>query len=57
LADLTKIQAELVKERLKTYPDFIVGLKARLSRTVIGKNGIVPLQLAKKFKKKMKICL
>lgn len=51
LADLTKIQAELVKEKLKTYPDFIVGLKARLSRTVIGKNGIVPLQLAKKIQK------
>lgn len=47
LADLSKIKAELVTDVLKKYPDFIVGLKARMSKTVIGDNGITPLDLAK----------
>lgn len=47
LADLSKIQANLVKEKLKELPDFIVGIKARMSKTVVGKNGLTPLQLAK----------
>lgn len=47
LADLTKVQAALVKQVLKELPDFIVGIKARMSKTVIGENGMTPLQLAK----------
>lgn len=47
LADLTKIQADLVRERLAELPQFIVGIKARMSKTVVGENGITPLELAK----------
>ena len=47
LADLTKIQAALVRERLAELPQFIVGIKARMSKTVVGENGITPLELAK----------
>lgn len=49
LADLTKVQEKLVHEALEKLPDFIVGIKARMSKTVIGDNGITPLHLAKKI--------
>ncbi|MGX7205109.1 amidohydrolase/deacetylase family metallohydrolase [Enterococcus pingfangensis] len=49
LADLTKVQAELVHDRLAELPQFIVGIKARMSKTVVGENGITPLELAKKI--------
>ncbi len=29
--------------------EFIVGIKARMSKTVVGENGIKPLELAKKI--------
>lgn len=51
LADLTKVQADLVREALAKYPDFIVGIKARMSKTVVGSNGITPLDLAKEIQK------
>ena len=47
LADLTKVQAGIVRERLAELPQFIIGLKARMSKTVVGENGIKPLDLAK----------
>ena len=43
LADLSKIQANLVKEKLTEFPEFIVGIKARMSKTVVGNNGLTPL--------------
>lgn len=49
LADLNKVQKHLVKEVLAKYPDFIVGIKARMSKTVVGENGIQPLHLAKEI--------
>ncbi|MBO0458820.1 amidohydrolase/deacetylase family metallohydrolase [Enterococcus hulanensis] len=49
LADLTKVQQDAVRTAIEEYPDFIVGLKARMSKTVIGSSGIEPLKLAKKF--------
>ncbi len=49
LADLSKIRNDLIKEKLVELPDFIVGIKARMSKTVVGENGIIPLQLAKKI--------
>ncbi|MBO1084911.1 amidohydrolase/deacetylase family metallohydrolase [Enterococcus mundtii] len=51
LADLSKIQTDLVHQKLTELPDFIVGLKARMSKTVVGKNGITPLKLAKEIQK------
>lgn len=52
LADLTKIQADLVHDCLTKLPQFIVGIKARMSKTVIGENGITPLELAKEIQRK-----
>jgi dihydroorotase len=53
LADLSKVEYERVAEKVKELPDFIVGLKARMSNSVIGKNGIKPLKMAKEFQKKL----
>lgn len=53
LADLSKTQANLVKEKLTEFPEFIVGIKARMSKTVVGNNGLTPLEWAKKFKKRI----
>lgn len=52
LADLSKIQEELVTQALQQFPEFIVGIKARMNKTVIGTNGITPLELAKKIQQK-----
>ncbi|MDK7992250.1 amidohydrolase/deacetylase family metallohydrolase [Enterococcus raffinosus] len=49
LADLTKVQHNAVRDAIEKYPEFIVGLKARMSKTVIGSSGIEPLRLAKEF--------
>ncbi|OTO76307.1 MULTISPECIES: amidohydrolase/deacetylase family metallohydrolase [unclassified Enterococcus] len=49
LADLSKIQADLVKARIAELPQFVIGLKARMSKTVVGENGITPLELAKEI--------
>lgn len=52
LADLTKVKEELVTKSIQDLPEFIVGIKARMSKTVIGDNGITPLELAKKIQEK-----
>lgn len=52
LADLTNIQEKVVSEVIANYPDFVVGIKARMSKTVIGDNGIKPLELAKLIQEK-----
>lgn len=49
LADLAHISERDIKHALDQYPHFIVGLKARMSASVIGDNGIQPLKLAKEF--------
>ncbi len=51
LSDLKKIKRKLIQKVVNEFPDFIVGLKARMSKTVIGTNGIRPLELAKKIQK------
>ncbi|EOH93998.1 dihydroorotase [Enterococcus haemoperoxidus ATCC BAA-382] len=51
LADLSKVKEELVHKVLTELPDFVVGIKARMSKTVIGDNGITPLEMAKKIQK------
>lgn len=47
LANMQNIDAGAVREALKRHPDFIVGLKARMSSSVVGENGITPLERAK----------
>jgi len=49
LANLENIRIFEARETVAKYPDFIVGFKARMSKTVVGENGIKPLQLAKKI--------
>jgi len=47
LADMTQIDGEAVQQAVTQLPDFIVGLKARISSSVVGKNGVQPLIKAK----------
>lgn len=47
LADMTQIDPVGVRQAIANNPDFIIGLKARMSSSVVGKNGIQPLQRAK----------
>ncbi|MGC6078121.1 amidohydrolase/deacetylase family metallohydrolase [Citrobacter portucalensis] len=47
LANMVNIDADAVREAVKRHPDFIVGLKARMSSSVVGENGITPLDRAK----------
>lgn len=53
LADLSKIDFNLIEERIDELPDFIVGLKARMSNSVIGDNGLEPLKIAKDIQNKL----
>ncbi len=47
LANMANIDADAVKQAVTRLPDFIVGLKARMSSSVVGENGITPLDRAK----------
>jgi dihydroorotase len=47
LSDLAWIDAKKAIQAARQYPDFIVGLKARISRSVVGDNGIEPLRFAR----------
>ncbi|MDE1190072.1 MAG: amidohydrolase/deacetylase family metallohydrolase [Pantoea sp.] len=47
LADMAQIDGEAVVQAVQRRPDFIVGLKARMSSSVVGENGIQPLIRAK----------
>ena len=47
LADMKNIDEATVKAAIAAYPDFIVGLKARMSSSVVGKNDIAPLKIAR----------
>lgn len=49
LSNLANIRVEAARETVAQYPDFIVGFKARMSKTVVGENGIKPLHLAKEI--------
>lgn len=53
LADLSNISYDALKTAVKKYPDKIVGLKARMSATVVGANNIIPLDMASAFSKKL----
>lgn len=49
LSDMKWIDRELVKQSVKAYSDFLVGLKARISRSVVCANGIEPLRIAREL--------
>ncbi|WP_392566693.1 amidohydrolase/deacetylase family metallohydrolase [Utexia brackfieldae] len=52
LADMHDIDQALFDQAIANYPDFIVGIKARMSKSVVGQNGLAPLITAKAFQKK-----
>jgi len=52
LSDINDIDIELFDKALANYPHFIIGIKVRMSRSVVGANGIYPLQKAKQMQKK-----
>ncbi|MGV3344750.1 amidohydrolase/deacetylase family metallohydrolase [Enterobacteriaceae bacterium LUAb1] len=47
LADLAQIDRYSIMHAVRRHPKFIVGIKARMSSSVVGDNGVKPLQLAK----------
>lgn len=49
LADLTQIDKVGVQQAIVRNPKFIIGLKARMSSSVVGENGITPLRIAKEM--------
>ncbi|MDA8478070.1 amidohydrolase/deacetylase family metallohydrolase [Citrobacter sp. Awk 4] len=51
LAVMANIDGDAVTQAVKRHPDFIVGLKARMSSSVVGENGITPLEHAKTMQK------
>lgn len=55
LADVSRISAEKISQIVEKYPEFIVGLKARMSASIVGGNDIIPLQLAKSIGKKLNV--
>jgi dihydroorotase len=52
LADLTKVDEAKNLERIAELDDFIIGIKARMSKSVIGQNGVKPLIMAKALQEK-----
>lgn len=51
LASMAHIDGDAVREAVARHPKFIVGLKARMSSSVVGENGITPLEKAKAFQR------
>lgn len=49
LSQLEWLDQEKAKQAIQTHKDLIVGLKARISQSVVGENGIVPLQVAREL--------
>ncbi|APX71816.1 amidohydrolase/deacetylase family metallohydrolase [Companilactobacillus allii] len=51
LGHMDRIQNNLVKNMIDKYPEFVVGIKARMSKSVVAGSGIHPLIRAKKIQK------
>jgi len=49
LADMAQIDKVGVRDAVVRHPGFIIGFKARMSSSVVGKNGIAPLVRAKEI--------
>ncbi|MCU5773360.1 amidohydrolase/deacetylase family metallohydrolase [Erwiniaceae bacterium BAC15a-03b] len=49
LADMNQIDKVAVRDAVQRLPGFIVGIKARISSSVVGNNGIKPLLRAKEI--------
>lgn len=53
LADMRQIDGDAVQQAVERLPGFIVGLKARMSSSVVGENGIQPLIKAKAIQQRV----
>lgn len=51
LSDMANIDSAAARDAVKRHGGFIVGLKARMSSSVVGDNGIRPLQRAKEIQR------
>ncbi|PYB28143.1 amidohydrolase/deacetylase family metallohydrolase, partial [Serratia marcescens] len=51
LAELTDIDKHEAGQAIANHPGFIIGIKARMSSSVVGKNGTRPLVLAKEIQR------
>lgn len=49
LSDMKNIDKQAVRDAVKRLPGFILGIKARMSSSVVGANGIKPLEIAKEI--------
>lgn len=49
VADLNQLSFSALRTAIQRYPDFIVGLKVRVSKSVVGDNGVEPLRVAKQY--------
>ncbi len=47
LADSRDLDMDLASAAIARHPGFIVGIKARMSGSVVGENGLQPLRMAK----------
>lgn len=55
LSDLNDLDVCKLKSALKKYENFIVGIKVRMSKSVVGNNGVLPLIKAKELSKELNI--
>lgn len=53
LSSLENLDYALIKKTVEAYPDYILGLKARMSASVVGEQGIKPLELAKQYSRSL----
>ncbi|MDT3393168.1 MAG: amidohydrolase/deacetylase family metallohydrolase [Bacillota bacterium] len=53
LGDMSRVQEDVLMDAIKNYPDFIIGIKARESHSVVLDNGVKPLAEAKRFQAKL----
>lgn len=57
LSNLEWIDRQKVLQAARTHKDFIVGLKARISRSVVGDSGVEPLRIARELSSETKLPL
>lgn len=51
LSNIENVDFSLIEEKLRLYPEFIVGLKVRMSKSIVKDNGIDPLKLTLEYNK------
>ncbi|MFQ9924205.1 MAG: amidohydrolase/deacetylase family metallohydrolase [Beduini sp.] len=57
LADLNHLKRQEILEAYQKYPEFIIGIKARMSKSVLGDSGNQPLHFAKELQKELNLPL